>query len=236
MSLSSLIVQRQLATMRQVEEALARQVIYGGDLVTNLLEVALVDEAVLVDLLSASIQLPPAPAGELPRAPDAARLLFPAEVAGQTVSMPIEVRGRRPRARRRRAIACRKTKQQLALSLGMRIVERAAPAVRVWQAIAKDVRHTARPAHATARRPPCGRRVGCAPHLSRLPSARRWRPRSHLSKPGAVRWDGLPPLPQSAHSTVAGAASMAPGPRRHSTLKTFPTERPPPTLVQPPPV
>src|SRR5580658_7342984 len=136
MSLSSLIVQRQLATMRQVEEALARQVIYGGDLVTNLLEVALVDEVVLVDLLGASIQLPPAPAGELPRAPDAARLLFPAEVAGQTVSVPIEIRG----AELVLAVAeplPPDTKQQLSLSLGMRIQERAAPAVRVWQAIAK---------------------------------------------------------------------------------------------------
>ena len=39
MSLSSLIVQREIATIREVEEALARQVLYGGDLVTNLFEV-----------------------------------------------------------------------------------------------------------------------------------------------------------------------------------------------------
>ena len=47
--------------MRQVEEALARQVIYGGDLVTNLLEVARVDEAVLTGLLAESMRLSPAP-------------------------------------------------------------------------------------------------------------------------------------------------------------------------------
>ena len=38
-SLSSQLVEREIATMKQVEEALARQVLYGGDLATNLLEV-----------------------------------------------------------------------------------------------------------------------------------------------------------------------------------------------------
>jgi hypothetical protein len=36
-SLSSLIVQRQVASIDEVEQAIARQVIHGGDLVTNLL-------------------------------------------------------------------------------------------------------------------------------------------------------------------------------------------------------
>ena len=57
MSLSSLIVQREIATIRQVEEALARQVLYGGDLVTNILEVAKLDEAMLV-MRAASSQSP----------------------------------------------------------------------------------------------------------------------------------------------------------------------------------
>src|ERR1700689_69049 len=59
MSLSSLIVQREVATMRQVEEALARQVIYGGDFVTNLLEVARVDETAGAQLLAEPLGLPP---------------------------------------------------------------------------------------------------------------------------------------------------------------------------------
>ena len=41
--------------MRQVEEALARQVIYGGDLITNLMEVTLIDERALLPLLADSI-------------------------------------------------------------------------------------------------------------------------------------------------------------------------------------
>ena len=37
-TLSSVLVQREVTTMRAVEEAIARQVLHGGDLATNLLE------------------------------------------------------------------------------------------------------------------------------------------------------------------------------------------------------
>src|SRR5580658_3747008 len=120
MSLSSLIVQRQVATMRQVEEALARQVIYGGDLVTNLLEVALVDEGVLIDLLAASIHLPAAPAGELPRPTDAVRALVPPEIAAQTVAVPLEIRGRDLVLAVAEPLP-QDIKEQLASSIGLRI-------------------------------------------------------------------------------------------------------------------
>src|SRR3954447_5443040 len=76
MSLSTLIVQREIASIREVEEALARQVLYGGDLVTNLLEVCRIDEAQLLPLVAESLGLPPAPPGELPKPdPDAQRLV-----------------------------------------------------------------------------------------------------------------------------------------------------------------
>ena len=87
MSLSSLIVQRAAATMRQVEEALARQVIYGGDLVTNLLEVATLDEGVLAMLLGESTHLLPAPPGELHVA-DAMRAMVTADMANQRSIVP----------------------------------------------------------------------------------------------------------------------------------------------------
>src|SRR5258706_2965290 len=83
MSLSSLIVQREIATIRQVEEALARQVLYGGDLVTNLLEVAKVDEGEVTELLAESIGIPPAPSGELPPPSDRARAMVPPEMASE---------------------------------------------------------------------------------------------------------------------------------------------------------
>jgi hypothetical protein len=58
--------------MRQVEEALARQEVYGGDVVTNLLEVApppATDEAALTAALADSLEVRPAPLEWL-RAPD----------------------------------------------------------------------------------------------------------------------------------------------------------------------
>jgi hypothetical protein len=134
MSLSSLIVQREVATMRQVEEALARQVIYGGDLVTNLLEVARIDEGVLTRLLAESMQLPAAPPGELPLAADRVRALVPPEMAAQRSVVPLDLEGERL------VLAVTEPmpsdlEEQLAFALGMTIEQRAAPAVRVKQAL-----------------------------------------------------------------------------------------------------
>src|ERR1019366_8473060 len=136
MSLSSLIVQREIATMRQVEEALARQVIYGGDLVTNLLEVARVDEGVLTQLLAESMRLTAAPTGELPVAAERVCALVPPEMAAQRSVVPLELDGERL------FLAVTEPmpgdlEEQLAFALGMTIEQRAAPAVRVKQAIAR---------------------------------------------------------------------------------------------------
>src|SRR6059058_5078418 len=71
-TVSSIVVRRRLATMRQVEEALARQVLYGGDVVTNLLEVApppATDEEQLTIALADALGIAPAPLESL-RAPD----------------------------------------------------------------------------------------------------------------------------------------------------------------------
>src|SRR6202167_5284663 len=136
MSLSSLIVQREVATMRQVEEALARQVIYGGDLVTNLLEVARIDEGVLTRLLAESMRLTAAPTGELPVAAERVRALVPPEMAAQRSVVPLELDGEKL------VLAVTEPmpgdlEEQLAFALGMTIEQRAAPAVRVKQAIAR---------------------------------------------------------------------------------------------------
>jgi len=136
MSLSSLIVQRDVATMRQVEEALARQVIYGGDLATNLLEVARVDEAVLTALLAESMQLAPAPPGELPAAPDRVRSLVPPEMALERSIVPLAVENNRLVVAVAEPLPADLV-DQLSFALGMAIEQRAAPAVRVRQAIGR---------------------------------------------------------------------------------------------------
>lgn len=136
MSLSSLIVQRQVASVREVEEALARQVIYGGDLVTNLLEVASVDERVLGALLAESTGVQAAPAGELPHPAERARALVSTQVAVKYAIAPLAVDGdtlvvavgeRLPLG----------VERELGASLGVGIEQRVAPAVRVKQAIAR---------------------------------------------------------------------------------------------------
>jgi hypothetical protein len=136
MPLSSLIVQRDVATMRQVEEALARQVIYGGDLVTNLFEVARVDEAVLTPLLAESMHLAPAPHGELPLPDDVVRALISADVAVQYGAVPLDVEGERLVLVVAEPLSP-EIHDELARSVGMDIEELAAPAVRVWQSIAR---------------------------------------------------------------------------------------------------
>ncbi len=82
-TLSTSIVELGFATERDVEEALARQVMYGGELGSNLLELGVVSEAQLLQALSHSTGLEAAPAGELPRTPEPLRGRVPVHVSSQ---------------------------------------------------------------------------------------------------------------------------------------------------------
>lgn len=137
MSLSTLIVQREIASIREVEEALARQVLYGGDLVTNLLEVCRLDEAALLPLVAESLGLPPAPAGELPRPEPEAQRLVAAEVAVERNLAPLSV----DRYGLTVAVAqplSADVEQELAFALALPISQKIAPLVRIKQALARD--------------------------------------------------------------------------------------------------
>ena len=137
MSLSSLIVQREIASIREVEEALARQVLYGGDLLTNLLEVARLDEAVLLPIVAESLGLPAAPPGELPRPEPDAKRLVAAEVAVERNLAPLSV----DRYGLTVAVAeplSAEVEQELAFALALPISQRIAPLVRIKQALARD--------------------------------------------------------------------------------------------------
>ena len=137
MSLSTLIVQREIASIREVEEALARQVLYGGDLITNLLEVCKLDEAQLLPIVAESLGLPPATPGELPRAePDAMRLVA-AEVAVERNLAPLTV----DRYGLTVAVAeplSAEVEQELSFALALPISQKIAPLVRIKQALARD--------------------------------------------------------------------------------------------------
>jgi hypothetical protein len=196
MSLSSLIVQREVATMRQVEEALARQVIYGGDLVTNLLEIAHVDEGVLARLLAESLGLPAAPTGELATA-EGMRSVIASDLATKHAVLPLEVReGRLVLAVSERLP--RELEEQLAFSLGMAIEQHAALTVRLRQGITR---------------------------LYGVPLERRVaRLVDRLAKPGVSGTSMAPPiLGGPPEAPRAAAAPQAAGDRQSATTPAFGT-------------
>jgi hypothetical protein len=136
-TLSSSIVKNRVASMHDVEEALARQVLYGGDLATNLLELAAVREAELTQLLADSHALTPAPVGDLPRVDEAVLRLVPGELAQRHAFFPIrehdgvlEIAVAEPLPP--------EVEEDLCFALGVRIEQRAAPVVRIRQAIARE--------------------------------------------------------------------------------------------------
>ena len=137
MSLSTLIVQREIASIREVEEALARQVLYGGDFVTNLLEVCRIDEAQLLPIVAESLGLPPASPGELPRPEPEAQRLVAAEVAVERNLAPLTV----DRYGLTVAVAeplSPDVEQELAFALALPISQKIAPLVRIRQALTRD--------------------------------------------------------------------------------------------------
>ncbi|MCW5836717.1 MAG: hypothetical protein KIS78_30250, partial [Labilithrix sp.] len=136
MSLSSLIVQREIASIREIEEALARQVLYGGDFVTNLFEVSRIEEAALMPIVAESFGLPAAPIGELPTTPADAAYLVAAEVVVERAFAPLEVG-----ASLVVAVAeplSRDAEQELTFALALPIEQRIAPLFRIRQALARD--------------------------------------------------------------------------------------------------
>ncbi|MCL2723991.1 MAG: hypothetical protein FWD69_06090 [Polyangiaceae bacterium] len=137
MHLSSVIVQRGIASIREVEEALAWQVLNGGDLVTNLLEVSNASESSLVTTAGEVFGLEPWPAGELPRARQEAMALIAPEVASAYNFFPLSV----DRSGLVIAVAeplPRQTEEELAFTLAMPIRARLAALVRIREALARD--------------------------------------------------------------------------------------------------
>jgi Type II secretion system (T2SS), protein E, N-terminal domain len=91
MSLSSLLVEQKVASVRDVEEALSRQVLYGGDLATNLLEASDCDEAVLLNALARHHSLAPVELRDVhARSAEVARLL-PAVLCVKDSVFPLEL-------------------------------------------------------------------------------------------------------------------------------------------------
>jgi hypothetical protein len=135
--LSSSIVKHQLATVQKVEEALARQSAYGGDLLTNLLEIAALSEERVARALSDAFGLDAAPVGELPRPPEHVRRLVPADVAERFACHPLEEQGGTLVLAVSEPLPA-EVESDLGFALGVTIAQRVASLVRVRQAVARD--------------------------------------------------------------------------------------------------
>lgn len=136
-TLSSNIVKREVASVHDVEEALSRQALYGGDLVTNLLELASVSEQRLTHVIAESAGLEPAPAGELPRASDTVRGLVPVDIAQRYGVYPLDQR------EGKLLIAVNEplppaVAHDLTTSVRLELVQQASSLARIRQALARD--------------------------------------------------------------------------------------------------
>jgi hypothetical protein len=137
-SLTSLVVDRGLASMRQVEEALARQVLYGGDVASHLLEqIGAGSEAELIKALADQHGLRPAPTGPLPRGPESLRRLVPGDLAQRHGFYPLGQEGRALVV----AVAAPlpdAVEADLSFALGLQIMQLATSLVRVRQGLGRD--------------------------------------------------------------------------------------------------
>jgi hypothetical protein len=227
MSLSSLIVQREIASIREVEEALSRQVLYGGDLVTNLLEVVVAQESPLTQALAESFGMQPAQIGELPRAPEEATRLVPKDLAVRHSILPLAA----DRTGIVVAVAEPLTpdvEQELSFALSLPVAQRVSPLFRIRQAIAREydvplerryqrllARLNGQEMAAPNSLPPL---LGMPPEVAAPP-----RPPSDIPRLGTVEMPAV--------KVPSKAPSAAPGPVRRNT----PLSNPPPPPPQPPP-
>ncbi|WP_170228960.1 hypothetical protein [Polyangium fumosum] len=133
--LSSALAERGVP-MRSLEEAIARQVVHGGDLVTNLLEVGGAREEMLVPLLAEVLGLEEAPSGKLPLPAAPVLRLVPGDLAIRHGIFPLAL------TRRVLTIATAEplspaVEGDLAFALAVEIRQSVAPLVRIRQAIAE---------------------------------------------------------------------------------------------------
>jgi hypothetical protein len=136
-ALSSLIVARKAATIAEVDEALARQVVRGGDLGTCMLELGLMSEAELVPLLAEAHGFERTEVGELPAALPAVLRLVPRAVALRYGIYPLEEKGGELLVAVAEPLP-QAVEDDLGFALGAHLRQLAAPLVRIRQAIARD--------------------------------------------------------------------------------------------------
>ena len=91
----SLLVQDHIVGVNEIEQALQRQVIYGGDLACNLLELGIASESVLTEYMARSMGLSPLVTDLVAGADPAAIRKIPWTVATTNEFVPVRIDGDR---------------------------------------------------------------------------------------------------------------------------------------------
>ncbi|MCK9461727.1 MAG: hypothetical protein M0R80_19020 [Proteobacteria bacterium] len=92
-ALSSLLVQDRILSVTQVEQVLQRQVIYGGDLATNLLELGMIREDALVEYIARVVRMPVLDPVWLENVPEEVLALIPRQIVADRRIMPVALEG-----------------------------------------------------------------------------------------------------------------------------------------------
>jgi hypothetical protein len=138
-TLAAALLRNQAAPIDAVENAMLRQSLYGGDLATNLLELAVIDERSLLEQLAVTFELKMAPSGPLPQASDQLKLALPAEAGARHCIFPIGIE-QDELVVAVGAPLSQNTLEDLAFTLGHELRQQIALEVRIRQALSRDYR------------------------------------------------------------------------------------------------
>ena len=228
--------------MRAVEAVIARQVLHGGDLATNALELSEIPEATLTALLAESVGLDPAVGKLRPATPEMLRAI-PSELALRHGVFPLELLRAGADARTDTLVIATSeplpapVEDDLSFALGVSLIQRAAPLVRIHQAQAEyyglpiDRRYLRLAARLDGRAeppssslPPAGERLTPLPRMSApLPPGSIPGLRPASAAPAAELPAAAPQAPLTAPSILAGPPVTAPTPRSASAAPPSPS-------------
>ena len=138
-TLAAELLRHHAAPIEAVENAMLRQSLYGGDLATNLLELAAIDEASLLEQLSLTFELEMVTAGPLPVASDDLKKALPGDVGSRHGIFPLSFEAGDLLV----AVSVplmSNTIEDLAFSLGYELKQRIGLDVRIRQALSRDYR------------------------------------------------------------------------------------------------
>ena len=230
--LGDLLLKEGVITNAQLEEALKCQVIFGGKLGTNLIEMGLVEENALARVLSRKLGVPCAEESELMRIPPEVIKLIPKDIAARYKVIPLRLENRRLTLVMADPTDL-KAIDEIAFRTGFLVRPALTPEVRLILALEKyyDIergiryinaakKSSASPAHRPAPPPPQRTPVKAAPSPARPTPAR---PTSGIQPPRRLAAE--PGATPKAMPSPSRAPAAKPAPQVRPALRPAPQAR-----------